>query len=147
MKVLVDTDALVALTNRNDSLHSQTKALLIELHTQGAKLFLLPTTLSEFALISTSRIGLKQTKAIVDVWTTGSSHKILTINNELTTAALKIYEKQTSKEESLFDCYVMAAAKLQIMDAIFSFDKGYQKTKNQDLNLKLVLDLFPNINW
>lgn len=146
MNILVDTDALIALTNKDDSLHLQTKALLIELHKSGAKLFLLPTTLSEFALISTNKIGLMQTKAMVEVWTKGSSHKILNINNELTLNSLKIYHAQTSKEESLFDCYIMAASKLQKMDAIFSFDKGYKKLKNQHLKLKLVSDLYPSIN-
>jgi predicted nucleic acid-binding protein len=147
MTIIVDTDALLALINPADSLHAEAKAILIELHARGAKLALLPTTLSEFALISANRVGLDQTKAVVEVWTRGLSHQVLVINQELTVSAIKLFRKQTSEEESLFDCFVMAASQKYNFDAIFSFDHGYLKQKNQDLKLKLVSSLFPDLNW
>ncbi|SRR5258708_4863608 len=147
MNVLVDTDALLAIVDQNDSLHQQAKALLIELHTQGASLALLPTTLGEFSLIAANRVGLDHTKAVVEVWTEGASHQVLEINQNLIESALKLFHQQTSKEESLFDCFVMAAAKKHNFDAIFSFDHGYKKQINDGLNLKLVSELFPNITW
>ena len=142
MNIIIDSDALLALINSKDSLHERAKALLIELHTQGAELILLPTTLSEFALIATNRVGQNQTKAVVEVWTERANHQVIEVDKELTSFAVKLFQKQTSKEESLFDCFVMAAASRYKYDAIFSFDKGYLKTINKDLKLKLVSDLF-----
>ncbi len=143
MNIIVDTDALLALINSADSLHVKAKALLVELHSQGAQLILLPTTLSEFSLIAASRVGLNQTKAVVEIWTKGANHQILEVDKELINSAVKLFQKQTSKEESFFDCFVMAAATRYEYDAIFSFDKGYLKKINAGLKLKLVFDLFP----
>ena len=60
----------------------------------------------------------------------------LDMTEALIAEAIAIYLEQTSKKESLFDCYVMAAAKKIKADAIFSFDKGYQKN-----GFKLVSDI------
>jgi hypothetical protein len=49
------------------------------------------------------------------------------ISDDITHNAVSFYKTQTSKKESLFDCYVMAAAKKLAADCIFSFDKGYVK--------------------
>lgn len=144
MNILVDSDALLALVNSNDSLHAKAKAFLIEIHKQGGNLIVLPTTLSEFSLVAANKVGLDQAKAVVEVWTEGANHQVLEIDQELIDSALKSYRKQTSKEESLFDCFIMAAASRYKYDGIFSFDKGYQKTINSDLQLKLVSDLFLN---
>lgn len=143
MNIIVDTDALLALINPKDALHAKAKALLIELHAQSAQLILLPTTLSEFSLIAASRVGLNQTKAVAEIWTEGSNHQMIEIDKELINSAVKLFQKQTSKEESLFDCFVMAAATRYEYDAIFSFDKGYLKKINAGLKLKLVSGLFP----
>jgi len=146
MNIIVDTDALLALADTNDSLHTKAKALLIKLHLSAAKLLLLPSTLGEFSVLSTIRIGLEQTKAVVEVWTTGSSHKILNINQDLTKLALKIYNEQTSKEESLFDCYLIAAFNQNKIDALFSYDKGFKKKVNEKYKIKLASELFPSLD-
>lgn len=147
MNIIVDTDALLALINSRDSLHAEAKALLTAMFAQGSQLFLLPTTLTEFSLIAASRVGLNQTKAVVEVWTAGTNHQMIEIDKELIASAVKLFRKQTSKEESLFDCFVMAAASKYKYDAIFSFDKGYLKNINADQQLKLASELFPYINW
>ncbi|OGE71037.1 hypothetical protein A2617_02555, partial [Candidatus Daviesbacteria bacterium RIFOXYD1_FULL_41_10] len=140
MKIIVDTDALLALINPLDSLHSKAKTLLTAMFAQEVQLFLLPTTLSEFALIAASRVGLNQTKAVIEVWTGGVNHQMIEIDKELISNAVKLFQKQTSKEESLFDCFIMAAAGRYKYDAIFSFDKGYLKKINVGQKLKLVSD-------
>lgn len=143
MNIIVDTDALLALINSRDSLHAEAKALLTAMFAQEAQLFLLPTTLAEFSLIAASRVGLNQTKAMVEVWTKGANHQMIEIDKDLIDTAVKLFQKQTSKEESLFDCFVMAAASKYKYDAIFSFDKGYSKNINADQKLKLASELFP----
>src|SRR3972149_11110457 len=104
MNIIVDTDALLALINSHDSLHTEAKALLTAMLAQESQLFLLPTSLAEFSLIAASRVGLNQTKAVVEVWTTGTNHQMIEVDKDLTDSAVKLFQKQTSKEESLFDC-------------------------------------------
>lgn len=143
MNVIIDSDALLALINTNDSLHSEAKVLLEKLYAKSVQLIMLPTTLSEFSLIAVNKIGLPQTKAVVAVWTEGVNNQVIEIDKELINFAVRLFQEQTSKEESLFDCFIMAAASKYKYDAIFSFDRGYKKVKNNNLNLKLVFDLFP----
>lgn len=147
MNIIVDTDALLALINSHDSLHTEAKALLAAMFAQKSQLFILPTTLAEFSLIAANRVGLNQTKAVAEVWTAGANHQMIEIDKELIVSAVKLFRKQTSKEESLFDCFVMAAAARYGYDAIFSFDKGYLKNINADQKLKLASELFPYTNW
>lgn len=128
MTTIVDTDVLIALVNQRDSLHNKAKLISQRLINYGAEFILLPTTLGEFATLSTIRIGLKPTKeAIRDIATSG--YITVDITDELTNQAVTLYQNQTSKEESLFDCYVMVVAKRYRVDCIFSFDHGYAKNE------------------
>lgn len=144
MNVLVDTDAWLSIVNPQDSNHGKAKALLVRLYEEGATLLFLPTTISEFVAIAVSKLGLKQVQAVIQPMTSPLDHLILPMDEKLTDEAIETFLTQTSKGESLFDCFVMAAARKYKTDAIFSFDKGYKKTKN---DFKLVEDLFPNVNW
>lgn len=145
MRVIIDTDALLGVFNPTDNHHSKAILITKRLVEKGIDTVILATTLAEFALLATSKMGLKETKQAIKTLKQFNI-TILEVREQTSQTALSIYNSQTSKEESLFDCFIMAAAKLQRMDAIFSFDKGYKKVKNQDLKLKLVSDLFQNLN-
>lgn|SRR3990167_9385782 len=126
MNVIIDTDALLGLFNIKDFHHKKAVEVIKKCVEKGINIFILATTLSEFALLSSYRIGLKQTKkAVSDI--ASSDYLSCDITLEITKEAVNLYEKQTSKEESLFDCYVMTTAKKLLCDGIFSFDEGYKK--------------------
>lgn len=126
MKIIVDTDALLGLFNTNDSLHRLSVLTAKKIATKKANIFILPTTLCEFALLASSRIGFKETQKAVELLA-GSDYLTVELTEKETKEAVSLYHKQTSKEESLFDCFVMVAAKRIGADGIFSFDKGYVK--------------------
>ena len=126
MNIIVDTDALLGLFNAIDALHKSAAMLAEKLTEERANIFLLPTTLAEFALLASSRVGVQQTKTAID-HLTQSGYIPVDVTEELTKEAVSLYQKQTSKEESLFDCYVMVAARKITADYIFSFDGGYTK--------------------
>lgn len=126
MNAIVDTDALLGLFNTNDASHLKAVALAKLALQRGINFFILPTTLCEFALLASSRIGAKQAQQAVSILT-ASDYLGIDINEEMTKEAVKLYGQQTSKEESLFDCFVMIAAKKIRADFILSFDKGYIK--------------------
>ena len=126
MNAIVDTDVLLGLFNTNDANHLKAVALARVTLDRGINIFILPTTLCEFALLASSRIGAKQAQQAVSTLTT-SDYLGIDINEEITKEAVTLYEQQTSKEESLFDCFIMIAAKKIKADFILSFDRGYVK--------------------
>jgi len=137
MNTLIDTDTLLGLFNISDLLHKKAVKWTKKLAKKGINTLILPTTLCEFALLASSRIGMKETHEATKKLT-NSTFSVLEITEDLTSKAVSLYEKQTSKEESLFDCYVMSAAKKLGIKYIFSFDTGYKKSIN---GFQLVCDL------
>ncbi len=125
---IVDTDVLLALFHPGDLLHLRAVNIFQRLTQIDHTIYILPTTISEFALIGSYKIGMAQTQKITS-FLMGSEYEIKALSTDLTTDAVKLYEKQTSKEESLFDCFVMIAAKKFSVNCILSFDKGYTKNK------------------
>lgn len=137
MNTIVDTDALLGLFNTADPLHKDAAALAKKLAKKGVNTFILPTTLSEFARLASYQIGVKEAQEATKTLA-NSALPVLEITEDLTKSAVSTYERQTSKKESLFDCYVMAAAKKLGIKYIFSFDEGYTKKIN---NFQLASDL------
>ncbi len=126
MTTVVDTDALLGLFVVQDVHHVVARQIMQELAKRKAALVIPPTTLSEFALLASSRIGMQQTREAVSTLAS-PQFRTFEITPEVTSEAVGLYQKQTSKEESLFDCFVMVAAKSEQADCIFSFDKGYKR--------------------
>ncbi|MDP9314313.1 MAG: PIN domain-containing protein [Chloroflexota bacterium] len=126
MTTVVDTDALLGLVDQDDAHHETATNLTQALADHNATTYILPTTLCEFALLSSRHIGRQPAQQAV-AQLLQSTHVILPITDVLTQEAVALYQAQTSKEESLFDCYVMVAAQHVQADGIFSFDHGYPK--------------------
>lgn len=126
MITVVDTDALLGIAYAEDGHHVHATNLLEMFVAASAQLILLPTTVCEFSLLATSRIGKTRTKEVTTMLM-GGGYSLLSVSEQLTRDAHALYLQQTSKEESLFDCYNMVIAKTFRADCIFSFDRGYIK--------------------
>lgn len=126
MIAIVDTDALLGIANIKDKHHHKATTLAQKFEKIAIDIIILPTVLGEFSLLATSRIGVDQTKKFVRYIMEQPFIKV-SIDEEFTNEAVNLYQKQTSKEESLFDCYVMIAARKYHADCILSFDTGYSK--------------------
>jgi predicted nucleic acid-binding protein len=122
MTTIVDTDTLIGLTIEADPLHERVARLYINVP-HDTTFYLLSDTLSEFATLSTIKIGIDATQRVVSDIV--KSHKLITLSPEHALAAVELYQRQTTKENSLFDCSVMVAAGAYEADCIFSFDRGY----------------------
>lgn len=127
---IVDTDALLALINPTDELHERAVQMAEAVYTNNCTVLLLPTTLSEFAAVSAYQVGVQQTQVVLESLMKNAQHILLEIDTSLSRIAMSIFLAQKSKKESLFDCFVMAAATRYHVDAIFSFDEGYKKQRN-----------------
>lgn len=126
MTTIVDTDTLIGLTIDTDPHHERVAQLYTNLP-HDTTLYLLSDTLSEFATLSTIKVGRDATqRAVRDIV---KSHKLITLSPEHALAAVELYQRQTTKENSLFDCSVMVAAGAYEADCIFSFDRGYTQNR------------------
>ncbi len=125
MKVIVDTDALIGLVDIGDALSARSNHVAHLLAEQRATIIILPTTLAEFALVATSKIGLAATKQTVEQIM--RSYVGADITQDVVMQATDLYYQQTTKKNSLFDCFVMVGTKQSHADCIFSFDRGYKQ--------------------
>jgi predicted nucleic acid-binding protein len=82
-------------------------------------------TLSKFATLLTLKVGRVPTQQAVAELV--CSYMLITHEPHDNLEAVQLYQKQTSKENSLFDCSVMIAAQVRAVDCIFSFDGGYKQ--------------------
>jgi len=140
MRTLVDTDALLGLINTHDALHKRAKGVVKEFVRQKVTIFVLPTTLGEFATISSIRLGFQESKKVINL-IAKSGYIPLDVTGDMVLEATALYQEQTSKENSLFDCFNMVAADKHSIDCIFSFDRGY--TQNGFLLAEAYLNLTP----
>jgi predicted nucleic acid-binding protein len=125
MTTIVDTDALIALLNIDDLLHKRATALAEKVHEQAARLIVSPTTLAELSLVGLKTIGLPRLKqALADL---RGKAIIESVTENDVSAAIELFQKQQSKDESLCDCFVMVLARRLHAACIFSFDRGYSK--------------------
>ena len=129
MNTIIDTDALLGIFNTKDALHKNAITVAKELKKKGINTLLLPTTLSEFARLASYQIGMEEAQEATETLL-NSGMSVLELTDDLTKDAVSLYKNQTSKKESLFDCYVMAMAKKLGISHIFSFDEGYTKKVN-----------------
>lgn len=129
MNTIIDTDALLGIFNTKDALHKDATTVAKDLKKKGVNTFLLPTTLTEFARLASYQIGAKEAQEAAEILIR-SGMPVLEITDDITKSAVSHYKKQTSKKESLFDCYVMVTAKKLGITHIFSFDEGYTKSIN-----------------
>ena len=134
--IVVDADAIVAQASPTDSLHNKTVQLVHKLAQLDARI-LYPATAIVEAITHIQRVlssGATAYGAAVNF--TDSDINVVEINQETIKNALHYFGPTTSKKNTLFDCVVAAVAKEHHADAIFSFDKFYQKN-----GFKLASDL------
>lgn len=127
--VLVDADALVALTKEDDSNHQKAVDISRRFHKKGAMFCLSPFTVAEAVTVFSYKVShsaaiklLKELRSL-DLPVFSLPEKI---QEELTD---QWFTKQRAKGISYFDCYNMALMERykNQMEAIFSFDDIYKK--------------------
>ncbi len=125
MKVVLDSDALIALLHGGDALADRAQRTLDKLTDLGAELICPASTFAEVATTMQRKLSNGQLAAdIVDILLAGDID-IAPIDAALLQQAAKLYSPTGSKQHTFFDALVLAVAKSVKADAIFSFDKWY----------------------
>lgn len=132
---IVDSDALIGLARDDDALHQQCIAISQYLEEQNIETFIPYAVVLEAATMLARVInrGDLASKLLQDYEPIDED-----IDIEVFDAVAKLYAKKSSKKNTPFDHYVLALAKKNNIQYIFSFDSFYKKR-----GLTLIEDLLP----
>jgi predicted nucleic acid-binding protein len=121
MKILVDTDFLIALIKIDDKNHL--KAIDKVQKIKEATVFITPFTIPETVTVLSYKVSHTAAKNFLKVARNKFSE--LPLNEEIIASADKIFLSQNKKGTSWIDCLNVALIKYYKLDGILSFDKFY----------------------
>jgi predicted nucleic acid-binding protein len=127
LTIIGDADGLIAFINPKDASNNQANKILTFLEEHEATLYF-PTTAIAETITSLVRRHASPPLArqIVEQCKAGS-FLFIPVNEVVITSAIGFYNPDGSKYNTFFDAIVAAVAKQTQADAIFSFDKWYNK--------------------
>lgn len=127
--VVVDTDAIVALYNPNDSLNKRAK-MVIEFLVKNNYSFYYPSTVIVEALMLFQRVfsDKSELSRFVDL-IRKEEIKILTVDEHLLRESLDLFQPFETKKNTIVDCSVVAVYRKINACAVLSFDKFYKSKK------------------
>lgn len=126
MKLLVDTDFLVAITAAPDAHHDRATKIYQRLDPDTV-LYVLSLVQWETATVLSYKVNHEVSKQFVATFDETDFMRI-PMSDELESAAWTIFGKQTKKGTSFVDCANLAAVAMYKLDGILSFDTFYPKT-------------------
>lgn len=135
--VIVDSDAIFALYNPNDPLHTQAIKTFEQLVAQGYQL-IYPTSVL-FEVVSLFQRVLPTptvTKKLVEM-IKNNQIAVHVVDNAILIEAANLFNPAGSKKNTLIDCSVVATARAIKADGVFAYDSFYIKQ-----GLKLAEELF-----
>lgn len=136
-KLVIDSDAIYAVYNHNDPLHSKAVKTLEALNNNHFQL-IYPTSVI-FEVVSLFQRVLSSSVATTNFIEMIKDKKLLihAIDHELLKESTTLFKPAGSKKNTLVDCSVAAVTKKIKADGVFSYDGFYTKQ-----GLRLAEDLF-----
>ena len=126
LKLLVDSDFLIANYRADDPSHNKATKVAIDLNKKRAKFYCLNLVVQESTTVISKKIGMDDArkfysglKNFVDIF--------VLLDERLEKRAWEIFLKQTKKGTSFVDCVNIAVVEKYNFDGILSFDKFYPK--------------------
>ena len=127
LTVVVDSDAIVAQTDPNDSHHTKALAISASLSEKKARIIYPSSTVLEAAThiqrVLNSTASAYGTASVI----TSPLAEVAEVSKSTIANALQYLNPNSSKQDTLFDCVVATIAREYQADAVFSFDKFYKK--------------------
>lgn len=126
-KVVVDSDAIYAIYNHNDPLHSKAIKTLQGLNSKHFQLIYPTSVIFEVMslfqrVLSTPSVTTKLIEMIKD-----EQLLIHAIDDELLKQSIITFKPAGSKKNTLVDCSVVAVARKIKADGVFAYDSFYTK--------------------
>lgn len=128
MTIIVDSDALIGLLNKDDSHYLEASKILAELIKREDKLIYPSTTIAESSAVLQVRLKKPElSKEIINLLLDGKLIIEPVDEDLLKKASALLKPGRESSHNTLFDGIVAAAAKKNKTKMVFSFDKWYKK--------------------
>ncbi|MBI2018802.1 PIN domain-containing protein [Candidatus Daviesbacteria bacterium] len=128
LNILLDTDALVALTKKGDSNRRKAISIHQKLKENDVQFFLSPFTTAETVTVLSYKLSHEEAKKFL-IEARKTDLPILSLEDNSPNIADQWFFKQNKKGTSYFDCYNMALLERykKQLNAIFSFDSVYKR--------------------
>ncbi len=124
MKLLADSDYLIALSVTEDSNHK--RAIEISNNISGREISAMNIVFQESTTVVSKKFGMDNAKAFYRKLNELISN-VLFLDSEAERKAWEVFLKQTKKGTSFVDCANLATAEEFGFDKILSFDEFYPK--------------------
>ncbi len=140
--VVIDSDAIVAQANKDDSNHQKALKVTQRLASLGSKDIYPVTAVCEAVTVLSKKLSSKKAAWGIASVFAEPQIEVVEVNKDIYARALNNYfDPKASKKNTIFDCIVATVADEYGADAIFSFDKFYKKR-----GFKLASELYPKTN-
>ena len=124
--VIGDADAIIAQTDSEDIHHQKATTISNNLKDKDAQVLYPVTAILEAATHMQRVLNSTASAYGTAVVFSDQDIQVVEVNQSTLKNAIKYFNPNTSKKNTLFDCIVAAVAKEYKADAIFSFDKFYK---------------------
>ncbi len=126
--VIGDADSLIALVNSEDSNHQRAKGIVERLAEKGYAIVYPNTAILEAITALTRKLNLRDKAELVAKQSLEGGFGMMWIDEEIQKEALRFQmDNSKSKQNTIFDCLVVACTKKASAAGIFSFDRWYSK--------------------
>lgn len=125
--VVVDTDALIALISKDDALAAKAIETLESLYKREVKLLYPSTTIVETITTLQRKLSKPSLAHEINQMIRSGQFNIISVDQTTLELAETLFKPSGSKQNTMFDATVAAIAMAIEADAIFSFDKWYEK--------------------
>lgn len=127
MIIVVDSDGLIGLSQKDDAHHSSSTRILQKLNKEQVQFIYPATTIAETTAILQIRLNKPDTANRIIENVKQGIFQVEPIDQSIIISAAAFLKKDRSKHVTLFDGIVAAIAQKHKADAIFSFDDFYSK--------------------
>lgn len=127
MKILLDSDAIIALNFSDQSTHLVAKRIFKKYQHLEADFYTLNVCVQESVTVASKKYS-QQEAATLYHNLIQNSQNILHVDIDLELQSWNLFLKQTKKGTSFIDCANLAALSHYNFDKIFSFDQFYPKS-------------------
>lgn len=124
--IIGDADAIIAQTDSEDVHHQNAIAISNNLKSKDAQVLYPVTAILEAATHIQRVLNSTASAYGTAVVFSDQDIQVVEVNQNTLKKAIKYFDPNTSKKNTLFDCTVAAIAEEYKADAIFSFDKFYK---------------------
>jgi predicted nucleic acid-binding protein len=126
MTVLIDADAFIALESVNDTLHERAVTLLGRLQNQRVRYYTTWDVVDEVTTKLSYQLSKQHSLSFIQFLEIAQV-QIIYPNRERHVQALALFEQIERRHTSLTDCMNMVVASEVSANAIFSFDRVYER--------------------